>query len=63
MAEESLHEYSGVEEQSDDALLRDMERELSTLVDEFHVPGNKLRNLLEVVKMLYDVGEKRREEL
>lgn len=51
MSEESLHEYCGAteaEEQSQDALLRDMKRELSVLTAEFDVPGSKLRNLLEV---------------
>lgn len=51
MAEESLHEYSGdteAEDQSSDDLLRDMERDLSGLMKEFHIPGSKFRNLLEV---------------
>ena len=52
MAENSLLYESEAEEQSQDvdhdALIRNMERELSALTAEFHVPGNKLRNLLEV---------------
>ena len=49
MADEDSYSGTGeAEEQSQDALLHDMQQDLLILVTEFNVPESKLRNLLEV---------------